>query len=385
MPLQIRRWIVSVKRREVAEIEIKLDEMRRAAEAIRQSSMRIAVSVEEVERVMSEIFALGFSSAGILHLEALYERQRGVMIEWAGALAAFGDNLERAAGDIEQAALRPDGMRFNPLRLMLDLKTRRAISIPAAGSLSPGVPLMIGEWVSIANRPLYDRLLEKQAALAQNETRLTTLLTTRQQISEDLLALRNRVISFDQTARPENMPRVKALEDEIQRADDEAIQTQNHIAQIRMEIYEIQDRLARVAPAPGADLDLIRAMESGQTPAWVRANTEGCVQYIATRMNVPDGITRDAHLWIEEAAKMPQYGISVGDRPLAGSVIVMAREHSFADDAHGHLMYVERVDARGDVWITDNFHADPARLADVTTEVSGPNIRYLYFPWQTRG
>ncbi len=369
----------------MAEIEIKLDEMRWTAEEIRQSSVRIAASVEEVERVMSELFALGLHSAGILQLEALYERQRGVMIEWAGALATFGNNLEQAAGDIEQAALHPDGMRFNPLRMMLEAKKRRVISIPVEGSLAPGVPLMIGEWISMANRPLYDRLLQQQTALSQNESRLTTLLTTRQQASEDLLALRNRVISFDQTAKPDNMPRVKALEDEIKKADDEVIQTQNTIAQIRLDMNDLQTRLVRVAPAPGADLDLIREMQSGHTPEWVKANTEGCVQYIATRMNVPDGITRDAKLWIDEAAKIPQYGISTGDTPLPGSVIVMAGEHSFADDVHGHLMYVERVDTRGDVWITDNFHANPVRLSDVTTEISGPNIRYLYFPWQTEG
>jgi len=367
----------------MVEIEIKLDEMRRAAAEIRQSSVRIAASVGEVERVMSELFALGLHSPGILQLEAQYERQRGIMIEWAGALGTFGDHLEQAAGDIEQAALHPDGMRFNRLRFMLDLKMRRVESIPVQGDLTPGVPLMIGEWVSNANQPLYEQLIQKQAVLAQSETRLTTLLSTRQQISEDLLALRNRVISFDQMSKPDDMPRVKALEDEIKRADDEAIQTQNNIAKIRLEIQDLEQRLVRVAPAPGADLDLIRAMETGQTETWVKANTEGCVQYIATRMNVPDGIARNAYLWMQEAAKMPQYGISVGDAPLPGSVIVLAREHSFADDVYGHLMYVERVDAQG-VWITDNSHADPVLLTDLTTEVSGPNLQYLYFPWETR-
>ena len=47
-------------------------------------------------------------------------------------------------------------------------------------------------------------------------------------------------------------------------------------------------------------------------------------------------------------------------------------------------MYVERVD-NGVVWITDNNHPNmPIRLTDLTGETSGPNIHYLYFPWQTQ-
>jgi hypothetical protein len=45
-------------------------------------------------------------------------------------------------------------------------------------------------------------------------------------------------------------------------------------------------------------------------------------------------------------------------------------------------MYVERVDAEG-VWITDNLHAEPVNLSALTAKTSGPNLKYLYFPWQT--
>jgi hypothetical protein len=47
-------------------------------------------------------------------------------------------------------------------------------------------------------------------------------------------------------------------------------------------------------------------------------------------------------------------------------------------------MYVERVD-NGAVWITDNTHRSPILLTDLTAEVSGQNIHYLYFPWWTQG
>ena len=47
-------------------------------------------------------------------------------------------------------------------------------------------------------------------------------------------------------------------------------------------------------------------------------------------------------------------------------------------------MYVERVDMDG-VWITDNLHSAPVKLADLTSEISGANISYLYLPWHTHG
>jgi hypothetical protein len=45
-------------------------------------------------------------------------------------------------------------------------------------------------------------------------------------------------------------------------------------------------------------------------------------------------------------------------------------------------MYVERVE-NGEVWITDNLHPNPVKLSALTDQTSGPNMEYLYFPWQT--
>ena len=47
-------------------------------------------------------------------------------------------------------------------------------------------------------------------------------------------------------------------------------------------------------------------------------------------------------------------------------------------------MLVERVDSAGNIWITDNNHASPTRLSDLTTETSGERVKYLYLPWFTK-
>jgi surface antigen len=115
----------------------------------------------------------------------------------------------------------------------------------------------------------------------------------------------------------------------------------------------------------------------------VKANTQDCVNYIVGKIPIPDGMAGNAYLWNERAAALPQYGVTSGDVPLVGSVLVMEQAHPYADPVFGHLMYVERVDMDG-VWVTDNVHAEPVKLADLTDEVSGENIRYLYLPWHTR-
>jgi hypothetical protein len=101
-------------------------------------------------------------------------------------------------------------------------------------------------------------------------------------------------------------------------------------------------------------------------------------------MPIPAVIANDAYLWNDNVLRYAEYGISSGDVPLPGSVIAFEREHSWADSQYGHLMYVEKV-VNGEVWITDNYHPNTAvRLTDITTEISGENVTYLYFPWHTR-
>jgi hypothetical protein len=89
-------------------------------------------------------------------------------------------------------------------------------------------------------------------------------------------------------------------------------------------------------------------------------------------------------LWDQAAVQLPQYGITSGDIPLTGSVMVLEPTHSYADDVFGHILYVEKVD-HGIVWVTDNLHPDsPVQLTAIMDEISGPNVTYLYFPWHTQ-
>jgi surface antigen len=90
----------------------------------------------------------------------------------------------------------------------------------------------------------------------------------------------------------------------------------------------------------------------------------------------------NAYLWNDRAAALPQYGITSGNVPLVGSVLVLEKTHPYADPVFGHLMYVERVDNDG-IWITDNLHTEPVKLSALTSETSGTNLSYLYFPWHT--
>ena len=145
-----------------------------------------------------------------------------------------------------------------------------------------------------------------------------------------------------------------------------------------------------VTPGPGADMDLIRSLEGSRTnEAILRAthqadNSVNCVNWVCSRVPIPPGLPTNAKDWVQNAINHPELGITIGDHPLAGSVIVMQPEHGFADDRFGHVMVVERVDADGTVWVTDNFNHEPVLLSRLTNEVSGPNIQYLYLPWNTQ-
>jgi len=94
---------------------------------------------------------------------------------------------------------------------------------------------------------------------------------------------------------------------------------------------------------------------------------------------------RGGALFGGESEELKMIEAALGDVPLAGSVLVMQPDHPFADDRFGHVMYVERVDSSGGVWITDNFHHEPVLLSTLTNVTTGPDITYMYFPWQTQG
>ena len=383
-------------------IEVRLDSLRMAATDIQQASRVITDALEAVQAEVTALYALGLPAGGVGAFSASYAANAGLMHEWPFKLVRFATNLEQAADDIQQAVNQPARniaplvLPFIPESVPLALwghgfefqsKARPAAMITDVNTsevVAASVPL--GSYVSVINQPLNDELQREQRDLGNNQLLVSILTQTRETRLQDLTALKNNLLSYDPKTDLQHRPRVQALETEIQGYDQQIATTQQTIKQQQASIAALTARLDRVKPGARADLNIIQGLEQGQTNQWVKANTQDCVNYIATRVPIPDGMARDAYLWNDQAAKMTQYGVTSGNVPLVGSVLVMEKAHPYADHVYGHLMLVQKVDADGAVWITDNNHPSVAvKLSDLTKETSGANLSYLYLPWFTQG
>lgn len=383
--------------------EVRLESLRAAAAEMQQASRAISGALEAVQAEVNALYALGLPAGGVGAFSADYAANTGVMQEWPSKLARFATNLEQAADDIQQAISQPVHpiaplvLPFIPESVPMALwghgfehqsKDKGALPQTDVSNVSAAVsvPIAIGAYVSAINQPLYDELQREQREMGSNQLLLSVLTQTRESKLQDLTALKNNLLSFDPKTDVAHNPRVVALQGEIQGYDQQIATTQQTIQQQQANVNALTEWLNRVKPGAGADISLIQSLEQGQTNQWVKANTQDCVNYIVGRVPVPDGLARDAYLWNDQAAKLTQYGVTSGNVPLVGSVLVMEKTHSYADHVFGHLMLVNRVDADGAVWITDNNHPSVAvKLSDLTSEVSGANISYLYLPWFTQG
>jgi hypothetical protein len=233
------------------------------------------------------------------------------------------------------------------------------------------------EYVSATNAPLKKEFDEKKTLLEQTEARMTVLEAERAD-KADLLKRLEAVAA----ANPEDsqlQEQINQLKKQLTEIDSELYYGNEDIPKLREDIEALQKRLDIFKFGPDADWEAIRALEGGETSEWIRNatrnedNSVNCVNYVVNRMPIPPELPFNAHLWDEQVMKYgPKYGITIGDAPLEGSVIVMEREHSYANDIYGHVMYVEKVDENGVVWVTDNNYMDKP-----------PYIHYLYFPYQT--
>jgi hypothetical protein len=251
----------------------------------------------------------------------------------------------------------------------------------------PPEPAPLEAYMSGANRQLYDEIAASQDQIVAEQQNLELLTTRRQAVEEQLNDLTSRL---EQAGASTENARVESLRAEIVAIDGDIANSQARMTDLETRISDIQTRLERVRPGPGADLDLIASLEGTRTiDAILNAtrqsdNSINCVNWVVSQMPIPPGIPGNAMTWIDNAMARPEYGITVGNTPLAGSVIVMQPEHSFANDQFGHVMYVQRVE-NGLIWVTDNNNHAPVLLQDLTDELTGPNIQYMYFPWQTQG
>jgi|GEM_PF-1058488 len=368
------------------EIQLKLSDLRGAAEQMRAACLRIDESVQSVKGIVAALYEAGYDGgAGAFAL--LYAGAYADIETWLRDLNGFAGKLSGAADDVERA-ITPRFATLDALykasgRNLTDLAITSAIAPPAPPlPIQPGILDNPNIYLNAANRPLFNQLLLDKTALEAAQVEVNTLRAQRQIVQADLTALKDRLTSYDPNTDVSAVPRVVALENQLTLLDEQINTAQGRVDTLGANADALAARLNRVMPGMGADATLIQQLESGATATWVKANTQDCVNYIVGKIPIPDGLAANAYLWNERAAALPQYGITAGDVPLVGAVLVMEQAHPYADPVFGHLMYVERVDLDG-VWISDNLHATPVKLADLTGETMGASMTYLYFPWHT--
>jgi hypothetical protein len=396
----------------MSEVEVRLSTVYEAARQLNASSDRLFLAVERVQHHVEELVGLGFESPAAAVFIEQYGSQRSLMSSIPETLRSFAQQLQRAADDLA-AALEAN----TPESLILESPPPVSVPVPVveAGALLTTVgtfgvpfyrrygrrtvptaaeevkplksaPVMLtpSSYVSAGNRALFEEWTKARNEVSSASALRDDLLEQRQEKQQELNALKNRILTFNPGADLTRIERVVSLEGQIQALDAQIAALDGQISLSEARADELAERLKWVLPGAGADLEKIRALENGRTAQIVLDNTYDCVHYVASRLPIPANMATDAHLWNENVLKLTEYGVQQGNVPLPGSVLVMEREHPYADSVNGHVMYVEAVDERG-VWVTDNLHPDkPVLLSALTSETSGPNISYVYFPWHTR-
>lgn len=358
------------------ELAVRLSELRDAADTMRRGTAAIRAAVDAVR---SEIAALA------AHVDPQATPSFGQLV-YSGRLVELTDTLDRLTAQMTRTADDVEGAarwQGPPLGVLWDrINTRTAPAAPTPSTVAPPA-YTLGSYISRANRPLYDALLADQSALATERAAIQKLAAARAEAAHELNVLNDRLLAYGET-NVAAVPRVQALHLQIDAYDHDLHEAERRVETLQARIDTATNRLLAVNPADSADVHLIRGLEGGESAPYVLANTRDCVNYIASRVPIPGELASNAHLWDERAAEYPQFGIRTGDVPLPGAIMVMEAAHPYADDAYGHVLLVEHIDASGTVWVTDNTHPTPTRLTDLTSETSGENIKYLYLPWFTK-
>lgn len=365
----------------MAAVKITPEELRAAADTLEASARVIHERAGQTAEVVNQV-VLGGRFQGNLAASyiARYQRTAETMQNWPGQLAAFANLLRQAADRFEGADRAEQGGGH---------VLGAAAMNPAFASSDPAFA-----YVSAANKPLYDEMLAAQKELSTTQSGLKSYQMNRQALAEYLENLKARLEGRNFLERigdqlhgyDDDYARMIAeTEAEIAQYDAGILNKQQAIAELENRIAGTDARLRAVAPPAGANLDSIRSAEAlGQTEPWLVNQTGSCVRHVVQQLPIPVQLhPPNAKDWLAMPDKYPTYGITAHDEPRAGSVLVMQPEHKYASDTHGHVMYVTRVE-NGEVWVTDNAHANEVRLSKLTKETSGPTIKYLYFPWHTR-
>jgi surface antigen len=392
----------------MSELEAKISTMQEGAQQLRSSSQRLSLALRHVQQTVDELIVLGFQSPAADQFITQYHSQRTLMDDLPIALLSFANRLDDAVDDLQLAlhgrlpsAIVTPSMAipasnptvfiaapFVPAILTPIMHYRLGGTSSRVNSEVIAVPVEHGlrDYVSRANQGLMQEWNMRNNAIEQVRDEQTRLREQRDAKVRELNALTNRIIAQNPGADLDKVAKIQSLRADIANIDTNISTLDGQITRMEQELNTFTTRLERIKPAAGADLALIASMETTKTPDIVIQNTYDCVNYLAKRVSIPPNMATDAYLWDDNVARLPEYGMRVGDTPLQGSILVMEREHSFGSDLYGHVAYVERVDLDGTIWITDNFNPDtPVRLTDITDEISGANIHYVYLPWNTVG
>ena len=396
----------------VIELQQKSAELRHAALRFQASANTLRSIVGSVTHIADDLALLGYESPAATQWLTHYRSEHGWMNGWADTLLQFAQRLNEAADQIDSTitelehpapqhaapAVAPSaapaagaaatplpaqhalhvsnhaGDPFEPLESVYAKLKSIALS-KIHNAMLPGA----GEYFSTFNRNRLEQYMIDQQMLDAKQAGLANLMAQRTSAEQSLHILMEHSAS---DPSPALIKLVHDSEAQLQALDDRVKGASWDIIQLRTEAKNLHQRLELLRPAPDANVQLIRSMESAQSPDWLKNSTFDCVRYIVSKVAVPPAIARDAYLWNDQTALLHEYGIKVGSIPMPGAVLVMERTHPYADPVHGHLMYVEKVE-NGDVWITDNMHPKPVKLSALTDQTSGPNMEYLYLPWQT--
>ncbi len=350
----------------------RLSELRAAAQQLRQSAQTVRTAFESACHGAAELAALGLPP--LPAQSRLSGPEPRATLE---RLDTLRDQLARAVDALDEA----DRPFRAPLGVLWNRLGRRE-RLRASPDAPVGPPAYtLGRYLSRYNRPLYDALLADQALMVREGERLAELRAEHERVHADYAALQNRLLTAG--IAPAGHPQSREFERQLAYLEREQAQSQQRITEAQQRIDEARARLLRVTPPDEADVALLRTLEGAQSEPYVLANTRDCVNYIATRVAIPGELAANAHLWDERAAELTRFGIRAGDTPLPGAVLVMEQDHPYASDLYGHVMLVEWVDSAGIPWVTDNQHSAPVRLTDLTPEISGDRVKYLYLPWYT--
>jgi len=382
-----------------------LASMREGADEIERRALTIRQALEAAQGILNTILP-SIESDAAEEFKFFYRSQSGSMQELPNQLQQFAKKLRSASDAIENAARSKSGNnREKPTDSNHDGQQTSQQSQPN-GKVMPSTihghrpfdasqhnhaynnPASNNEikdkliqfkkpaYISDDNKPLYKEFNEKQGQFITEQQKFD--------MYKELYATRLKYLRDLQAASPNATNDINRVASEIEQMKKALILQQSTVTDLMHQASALLTRVERVTPGAGANISGILSMANSQTSQQILDNTGSCVHYIAQRMSVP--FAPNAYEWNDWVKKNGAlYGIKEGNIPLAGSVIVMEQDHPYASEVYGHVLYVEKVDVDGTVWITDNNHSEMVKLTSLTHEITGPNIHYLYFPWETKG